>query len=130
MQVPSSTSTSTCRRHKEPFTDVLRLRSHATVFLLPLLFLFSVPLCKEATLESNLLAFVSQIFVAAVLQEPELSLTPSASPAHQSYGTMGAHMEQVDSMEESVLQSFERDLDGAEGEFRTEPVLDDGTGYH
>ncbi|KAJ8390830.1 hypothetical protein AAFF_G00099620 [Aldrovandia affinis] len=32
----------------------------------------------------------SNLFVASVLQEPELGLTPMASPAHQSYGAMGA----------------------------------------
>uniref|UniRef100_A0A9J8CQJ1 Transmembrane protein 63C n=2 Tax=Cyprinus carpio TaxID=7962 RepID=A0A9J8CQJ1_CYPCA len=30
-----------------------------------------------------------QLFIASVLLEPELSLTPMPSPAHQSYGTMG-----------------------------------------
>ncbi|XP_062973966.1 calcium permeable stress-gated cation channel 1 isoform X2 [Elgaria multicarinata webbii] len=72
----------------------------------------------------------SNLFVATVLQEPELSLTPAASPAHQSYGTMGSHLEQVENMEEGALQSFETELESTEGEFRTGPVLDNQTRYH
>ncbi|XP_032998065.1 calcium permeable stress-gated cation channel 1 isoform X1 [Lacerta agilis] len=72
----------------------------------------------------------SNMFVATVLQEPELSLTPAASPAHQSYGTMGSRLEQAENMEEGGLQSFETELESTEGEYRTGPVLDDQTRYH
>ncbi|XP_072842572.2 osmosensitive cation channel TMEM63C isoform X2 [Pogona vitticeps] len=72
----------------------------------------------------------SNMFVATVLQEPELSLTPAASPAHQSYGTMGSRLEQAENMEEAGLQSFETELEGTEGEYRTGPVLDSQTHYH
>ncbi|XP_042299372.1 calcium permeable stress-gated cation channel 1 [Sceloporus undulatus] len=57
----------------------------------------------------------SNMFVAAVLQEPELSLTPAASPAHQSYGTMGSRLEQAENLEEGGLQSFETELESTEG---------------
>lgn len=70
------------------------------------------------------------MFVAAVLQESELNLTPAASPAHQSYGAMGSHLEQVESVDEGGLQSFETELENTEGEYRTGPVLDNQTHYH
>lgn len=70
------------------------------------------------------------MFVATVLQEPELSLTPAASPAHQSYGTMGGRLEQAEDMDEGDLQSFETELESTEGEYRTGPVLDSQTRYH
>ncbi|XP_034964002.1 calcium permeable stress-gated cation channel 1 isoform X1 [Zootoca vivipara] len=72
----------------------------------------------------------SNMFVATVLQEPELSLTPAASPAHQSYGTMGSRLEQAENMEEGGLQSFETELESTEGDYRTGPVLDDQIRYH
>uniref|UniRef100_A0A8D2Q6Y0 Transmembrane protein 63C n=1 Tax=Varanus komodoensis TaxID=61221 RepID=A0A8D2Q6Y0_VARKO len=83
---------------------------------------------REASTSHHLI-FVSQMFVATVLQESELSLTPAASPAHQSYGTMGSRLEQVENVEEGMLQSFETELESTEGEFRTGPVLDNQTRY-
>ncbi|XP_048341381.1 calcium permeable stress-gated cation channel 1 isoform X2 [Sphaerodactylus townsendi] len=72
----------------------------------------------------------SNMFVATVLQEPELSLTPAASPAHQSYGTMGTRLEQVENMDEGGMQSFETELESTEGEYGTELVLDNQSSYH
>ncbi|XP_063146225.1 calcium permeable stress-gated cation channel 1 isoform X1 [Candoia aspera] len=72
----------------------------------------------------------SNMFVATVLQEPELSLTPAASPAHQSYGTMGSRLEQAENIEESGLPSFETELESTEGKYRTGPMLDTQTHYH
>uniref|UniRef100_A0A8C0JDT1 Transmembrane protein 63C n=1 Tax=Chelonoidis abingdonii TaxID=106734 RepID=A0A8C0JDT1_CHEAB len=77
-----------------------------------------------------IVCFVPQMFVATVLQEPELSLTPAASPAHQSYGTMGNRLEPVENSEEGGLQSFETELETVEGEFRTGPVLEEQVHYH
>ncbi|XP_064368334.1 calcium permeable stress-gated cation channel 1 isoform X2 [Dromaius novaehollandiae] len=71
----------------------------------------------------------SNLFVAAVLQEPELSLTPAASPAHQSYGTMGNHLEPAEDGEEGGLQSFETELEAVEGEYRTGPVMESQARY-
>lgn len=70
-----------------------------------------------------------QLFVATVLQEPELSLTPAASPAHQSYGTMGNHLEPVEDGEEGGLQSFETELETVEGEYRSSPVIESQARY-
>uniref|UniRef100_A0A2D4LYG4 Transmembrane protein 63C n=2 Tax=Micrurus spixii TaxID=129469 RepID=A0A2D4LYG4_9SAUR len=72
----------------------------------------------------------SNMFVATVLQEPELSLTPAASPAHQSYGTMGSHLDQAENIEEGGLPSFEAELENTEGKCRTGPLLDTQTHYH
>nr|XP_056706859.1 calcium permeable stress-gated cation channel 1 [Euleptes europaea] len=72
----------------------------------------------------------SNMFVATVLQESELSLTPAASPAHQSYGTMGTHLEQVEDMDEGGMQSFETELESTEGDYGTELVLDNQSSYH
>eukprot|EP00075_Anas_platyrhynchos_P024971 XP_027314224.1 calcium permeable stress-gated cation channel 1-like [Anas platyrhynchos] len=71
----------------------------------------------------------SNLFVATVLQEPELSLTPAASPAHQSYGTMGNHLEPAEDGEDGGLQSFETELETVEGEYRTGPVLESQPRY-
>lgn len=70
------------------------------------------------------------MFVATVLQEQELSLTPAASPAHQTYGTMGTRLEQVENMDEGAMQSFETELESTEGDYGTELVLDNQSSYH
>uniref|UniRef100_A0A8B9IVH8 Transmembrane protein 63C n=1 Tax=Amazona collaria TaxID=241587 RepID=A0A8B9IVH8_9PSIT len=72
---------------------------------------------------------LGQLFVATVLQEPELSLTPAASPAHQSYGTMGNHMEPAEDGEDEALQSFETELETVEGEYRSGPVMESQARY-
>ncbi|KAL2303826.1 hypothetical protein Nmel_009105 [Mimus melanotis] len=71
----------------------------------------------------------SNLFVATVLQEPELSLTPAASPAHQSYGTMGNHLEPAEDGEDGGLQSFETELETVEGEYRSGPVIESQARY-
>lgn len=67
--------------------------------------------------------------MATVLQEPELSLTPAASPAHQSYGTMGNHLELAEEGEDCGLQNFETELETVEGEYRTGPVMESQPRY-
>ncbi|MBN3314533.1 CSC1 protein, partial [Atractosteus spatula] len=69
----------------------------------------------------------SNVFVASVLQEPELGLTPMASPAHQSYGTMGNRMDTGRSDEEAQPQMFETDLQES---FPTGPLMEREVGYH
>uniref|UniRef100_A0A8B9P346 Transmembrane protein 63C n=1 Tax=Apteryx owenii TaxID=8824 RepID=A0A8B9P346_APTOW len=86
-------------------------------------------LLAHAPLALTLLCLPLQLFVATVLQEPELSLTPAASPAHQSYGTMGNHLEPAEDGEEGGLQSFETELEAVEGEYRTGPVLESQARY-
>ncbi|XP_051005649.1 LOW QUALITY PROTEIN: calcium permeable stress-gated cation channel 1 [Acomys russatus] len=54
----------------------------------------------------------SLLYVATVLQEPELNLTPASSPARHTYGTMNSQPEEGE--EESGLRGFARELDSAQ----------------
>uniref|UniRef100_A0A8C7PBK9 Transmembrane protein 63C n=1 Tax=Oncorhynchus mykiss TaxID=8022 RepID=A0A8C7PBK9_ONCMY len=49
-----------------------------------------------------------QLFLASVLLEPELGLTPMPSPAHQSYGTMASSQDQEE--EENQVETVETEL--------------------
>lgn len=70
-----------------------------------------------------------KIFVASVLQEPELGLTPMPSPAHQSYGTMENRMETPRTEEETHPEAFESDLENRQY-FSSGPLVDSDIGYH
>ncbi|KAJ1104727.1 hypothetical protein NDU88_002136 [Pleurodeles waltl] len=74
----------------------------------------------------------SNMFVATVLQEPEMGLTPAASPAHQSYGTMGNRVEPAPNSEddEEGLQSFEADPENGHFEYGAGPLIDTDASYH
>uniref|UniRef100_A0A8C7PBS8 Transmembrane protein 63C n=1 Tax=Oncorhynchus mykiss TaxID=8022 RepID=A0A8C7PBS8_ONCMY len=50
----------------------------------------------------------SNLFLASVLLEPELGLTPMPSPAHQSYGTMASSQDQEE--EENQVETVETEL--------------------
>uniref|UniRef100_A0A8C1I374 Transmembrane protein 63C n=2 Tax=Cyprinus carpio TaxID=7962 RepID=A0A8C1I374_CYPCA len=52
-----------------------------------------------------------QLFIASVLLEPELSLTPMPSPAHQSYGTMGNSQSSVRDAEGVEEKDLEETLE-------------------
>eukprot|EP00061_Rhincodon_typus_P011429 g36425.t1 len=51
------------------------------------------------------------VFVAAVLQDPELGLMPAASPAHQTYGTMENRADETKSEDSGQIQSSEAGLE-------------------
>ncbi|XP_052001775.1 calcium permeable stress-gated cation channel 1 [Xyrauchen texanus] len=53
----------------------------------------------------------ANVFIASVLLEPELSLTPMPSPAHQSYGTMGNSQSSVRDTEEGEEKDLEETLE-------------------
>lgn len=74
----------------------------------------------------------SNMFVATVLQEPEMGLTPAASPAHQSYGTMGNRDDPAPNSEddEEGLQSFETDPENVQFEYGAGPLTDTDANYH
>ncbi|XP_028930498.1 calcium permeable stress-gated cation channel 1 isoform X1 [Ornithorhynchus anatinus] len=81
----------------------------------------------------------NQVFVATVLQEPEMSLTPATSPAHQSYGTMGSQLEALEGgeekeeeeeEEENGLQSLETELEGAQKDFQEGAERESQARYH
>uniref|UniRef100_A0A8C7CWM7 Transmembrane protein 63C n=1 Tax=Oncorhynchus kisutch TaxID=8019 RepID=A0A8C7CWM7_ONCKI len=50
-----------------------------------------------------------QLFLASVLLEPELGLTPMPSPAHQSYGTMASSQDREEE-EEDQVETVETEL--------------------
>ncbi|KAG3260627.1 osmosensitive cation channel TMEM63C [Ictidomys tridecemlineatus] len=68
----------------------------------------------------------SLLYVAAVLQEPELNLTPASSPAQHTYGTMNSQQEEGE--EESGLRGFARELDSAQ--FQEGLELEGQSQYH
>ncbi|XP_016308205.1 calcium permeable stress-gated cation channel 1-like, partial [Sinocyclocheilus anshuiensis] len=53
----------------------------------------------------------ANLFIASVLLEPELGLTPMPSPAHQSYGTMGNSQNSVHDAEEVEEKDLEETLE-------------------
>ncbi|KAJ8290482.1 hypothetical protein GJAV_G00013410 [Gymnothorax javanicus] len=75
----------------------------------------------------------SNLFVASVLQEPELGLTPMASPAHQSYGAMGARRGSSRGPEEETQsQTYETELQDpheSQDPFSSSPLTDAQEGY-
>lgn len=74
----------------------------------------SPPLCPE------------QLYVATVLQEREMNLTPASSPAQHTYGTMNRAPEEGE--EESGVRGFARELDSAQ--FQEDLELEGSSQYH
>lgn len=70
--------------------------------------------------------YPEQLYVAAVLQEPELSLTPASSPARHTYGTINSQPEEGE--DESGLRGFARELDSAQ--FQEGLELEGQSQYH
>uniref|UniRef100_A0A4W2GPN5 Transmembrane protein 63C n=1 Tax=Bos indicus x Bos taurus TaxID=30522 RepID=A0A4W2GPN5_BOBOX len=68
----------------------------------------------------------SLLYVATVLQEPEMNLTPASSPAQPTYGTMSRQPEEGE--EESSVRAFSRELDSAR--FQEGLELGDQSQYH
>ncbi|XP_006884715.1 PREDICTED: transmembrane protein 63C [Elephantulus edwardii] len=67
----------------------------------------------------------SLMYVATVLQEPEMNLTPATSPARHTYGTMNS---QPEGDEESGLRGFARELDSTQ--FQEGLELEGQSEYH
>nr|XP_058912991.1 calcium permeable stress-gated cation channel 1 isoform X2 [Kogia breviceps] len=68
----------------------------------------------------------SLLYVATVLQEPEMNLTPASSPARHTYGTMNGQPEEGE--EESGVRGFARELDSAQ--FQEGLELEGQSQYH
>ncbi|XP_036169942.1 calcium permeable stress-gated cation channel 1 [Myotis myotis] len=68
----------------------------------------------------------SLLYVATVLQEPEMNLTPASSPAQHTYGTMNREPEEGE--EESGVRGFARELDAAQ--FQEGLELEGPSQYH
>ncbi|KAM7158692.1 calcium permeable stress-gated cation channel 1 isoform 1-T2 [Molossus nigricans] len=68
----------------------------------------------------------SLLYVATVLQEPEMNLTPASSPARHTYGTMNTAPEEGE--EDSGVRGFARELDSAQ--FQEGLELEGQSQYH
>lgn len=68
----------------------------------------------------------SLMYVATVLQEPEMNLTPASSPARHTYGTMSRAPEEGE--EESGVRGFAQELDAAQ--FQEGLELEGASQYH
>ncbi|KAL0969097.1 hypothetical protein UPYG_G00222590 [Umbra pygmaea] len=73
----------------------------------------------------------SNLFVASVLLDPELSLTPMPSPAHQRYGTMANSQEREEEEEDNgnQVETIETDLQEPPDPYCSRPLMDSPAGY-
>uniref|UniRef100_A0A665WXY9 Transmembrane protein 63C n=1 Tax=Echeneis naucrates TaxID=173247 RepID=A0A665WXY9_ECHNA len=84
---------------------------------------------------SSALTQSHQLFVASVLLEPELALTPMPSPAHHSYGAMASSQDsshnEVEEEEGEVdhAQTHETELQDPTGPYCSSPLMDSPTSY-
>ncbi|XP_039088130.1 calcium permeable stress-gated cation channel 1 isoform X1 [Hyaena hyaena] len=67
-----------------------------------------------------------QLYVATVLQEPEMNLSPASSPARHTYGTMNRQPEEAE--EESGVRGFARELGSTQ--FQDGLELEGQSQYH
>lgn len=66
------------------------------------------------------------MYVATVLQEPEMNLSPASSPARHTYGTMNRQQEEDE--EESGVRGFAPELGSAQ--FQEGLELEGQSQYH
>uniref|UniRef100_A0A672NBY3 Transmembrane protein 63C n=1 Tax=Sinocyclocheilus grahami TaxID=75366 RepID=A0A672NBY3_SINGR len=75
----------------------------------------------------------ANLFIASVLLEPELGLTPMPSPAHQSYGTMGNSQSSVHDAEEveekDLQETLETELQHDPDPSCPSPLMDSPVGF-
>lgn len=87
------------------------------------------------TIIRYMLIFLFQLFVASVLLEPELALTPMPSPAHHSYGTMASSQSsnhgaaEEERGEEGHAQTRETELQDPPDPYCSSPVMDSLVGF-
>lgn len=83
----------------------------------------------------NYIIFLPQLFVASVLLEPELALTPMPSPAHHSYGAMASSRSsshgpvEEEECEEDHSQTHETELQDPQGPYCSSPLMDSPVSY-
>ena len=76
-----------------------------------------------------------QLFVASVLLEPELALTPMPSPAHHGYGAMASSQgsnhnpAEEEENEEDHTQTHETELQDPPEPYCSSPLMDSPVGY-
>ncbi|XP_019940803.1 calcium permeable stress-gated cation channel 1 isoform X2 [Paralichthys olivaceus] len=77
----------------------------------------------------------SNLFVASVLLEPELALTPMPSPAHHSYGALASSQgsshnpAEEEESEEDHTQTHETELQDPPDPYCSSPLMDSPVGY-
>nr|XP_046269751.1 calcium permeable stress-gated cation channel 1 [Scatophagus argus] len=77
----------------------------------------------------------SSLFVASVLLEPELALTPMPSPAHHGYGAMASSQSsshgpvEEEECEEDHAQTHETELQDPPGPYSSSPLMDSPVSY-
>lgn len=82
-----------------------------------------------------MLVCLLQLFVASVLLEPELALTPMPSPAHHGYGAMASSQSSSHDpvagaeAEEENTQVHETELQDAAHPYCTSPLMNSPVGY-
>ncbi|GAA6096546.1 calcium permeable stress-gated cation channel 1 isoform X1 [Tachysurus ichikawai] len=78
-------------------------------------------------------ATTANLFIASVLLEPELGLTPMPSPAHQSYGTMGNCQASVHEEEGAVgkdaEETVETEIEDTPGRVCSSSLMDSPVDY-
>lgn len=90
-------------------------------------------LCE--TIINCTLIWFPQLFVASVLLEPELALTPMPSPAHHSYGAMASSQGsshnpvEEEEGEEDLAQTHETQLQDPPDPYCSSPLMDSPVGY-
>uniref|UniRef100_A0A8C4DU55 Transmembrane protein 63C n=1 Tax=Dicentrarchus labrax TaxID=13489 RepID=A0A8C4DU55_DICLA len=81
------------------------------------------------------LIFLPQLFVASVLLEPELALTPMPSPAHHGYGAMASSQSsshgpgEEEECEEDHAQTHETELQDPPDPYCSSPLMDSPVSY-
>lgn len=87
------------------------------------------------SLSVNYMFIFLQLFVASVLLEPELALTPMPSPAHHSYGAMASSQssthgpEEEEECEEDHTQTHETELQDPPDPYCSSPLMDSPVSY-
>uniref|UniRef100_G3W1N8 Transmembrane protein 63C n=1 Tax=Sarcophilus harrisii TaxID=9305 RepID=G3W1N8_SARHA len=113
------------------FFSIVRLGSFHPVTVFTLVILFAsivtsfISLCFRKVWRKRPDTEVSLLYVAPVLQELEMSLTPATSPGRQSYGTMSSQLDALDREDESGPQSLASEVETAEGEFQEGLLMED-----
>ena len=82
-----------------------------------------------------MLIWLPRLFVASVLLEPELALTPMPSPAHHGYGAMASSQGsshnpvEGEELEEDHAQTHETELQDSPGTYGSSSLMDGPMGY-
>ncbi|KAJ7990709.1 hypothetical protein DPEC_G00289730 [Dallia pectoralis] len=85
--------------------------------------------CVDAERSSTHSTTPSNLFVASVLLDPEVGLTPMPSPAHQSYGTMATSQDREEVEKEDKVETVETELQQPPDPYCPSHLMDSPVGY-